>query len=254
MPFTRAIVRPPSASYAGGLTTSNLGKPSLALAQAQHERYCETLATCGLELTCLPADDRFPDSTFVEDTAILTPRGAVVCRPGASSRRGEVATIRGALGGIVGTIEEPGTVDGGDVCFASGRFFIGLSSRTDPEGARQLSGILAKQGYESSTIDLRGEPQLLHLKSGMAALDDGKLIAVAALADREELAGREIVRVSEDEAYAANCIAVNGRVLIASGFPRLAQTLRDLGYEVVTLDMSEFQKMDGGLSCLSLRS
>ena len=223
MPLTRAIVRAPAATFADGLTTSGLGKPSFALAQDQHARYCEALERCGLTLTRLPADERYPDSTFVEDTAILTARGAIVCRPGAESRRGEVAEIRAALPTIVGEIEAPGTVDGGDVCDAGNRFLIGLSSRTNEQGARQLATILSELGYESQALDLRDHPQLLHLKSGLAALDDGRLIAVSALGGRPELGRREIIPVGSDEAYAANCICVNGRVLIASGFPRLRE-------------------------------
>jgi dimethylargininase len=252
--LTRAIVRSPAKSFSDGLTTSNLGKPSFALAQVQHERYCEALERCGLTLTRLPADERYPDSTFVEDTAVLVARGAIVCRPGAASRQGEVALMRAALPETLGEIEAPGTVDGGDVCDANGRVLIGLSSRTNEEGARQLAAILSNLGYESSTLDLRGHLGLLHLKSGLAALDDGRLVAVAALADRAELNGREIIPVADDEAYAANCISINGRVLIASGFPSLERLLVEMDYDVATLDMSEFQKMDGGLSCLSLRS
>ena len=254
MPLTRAIVKPPSSTFAGGLTTSSLGKPSQELAQAQHERYCEALERCGLALTRLAADERYPDSTFVEDTAILVGGGAIVCRPGAESRRGEVAAIRPALPAVLGTIEPPGTVDGGDVCDAGDRFLIGLSSRTNDEGARQLAAILSRHGHESTALDLRDEPGLLHLKSGLAALHDGRLVAVSALAGRTELRDRTLIGVADDEAYAANCIGINGRVLIASGFPRLLRSLRELRYDVVTLDMSEFQKMDGGLSCLSLRS
>ena len=254
MPLTRAIVRPPGETFAQGLTTSGLGKPSFTLAQAQHARYCEVLEQCGLTLTRLPADESYPDSTFVEDTAILTGRGSIVCRPGAESRRGEVVSIRAALPSIMGEIEAPGTVDGGDVCDAGDRFLIGLSSRTNDIGARQLAAILSGLGYESLVLDLRDHPQLLHLKSGLAALDDGRLIAVAALGGYAGLRRREIIPVGSDEAYAANCICVNGRVLIASGFPNLERSLIELDYDVVTLEMSEFQKMDGGLSCLSLRS
>jgi dimethylargininase len=167
-----------------------------------------------------------------------------------------VDAIREALAGLapsLGEIEPPGTVDGGDVCEAGGRFLIGLSSRTNEVGARLLASILATQGYESTLVDIRGVPGLLHLKSGLGALEDGRLVAVAALAGLDELRGYSIVRVDERESYAANCISVNGRVLIPSGFPLLAADLARMGYEVVTLEMSEFQKMDGGLSCLSLR-
>src|SRR5262245_52981955 len=119
MKLTRALVRRPSPNFADGLTRAELGSPSVALAKAQHERYCEALERCGVKVTCLSADAHYPDGTFVEDTAIVTPRGAIITRPGAESRRGEVPSVREALVDLVpslGTIEAPGTVDGGDVC------------------------------------------------------------------------------------------------------------------------------------------
>jgi dimethylargininase len=254
--FTRALVRPPTPNFAEGLTRASLGAPSFALALEQHGRYCQALEACGLELIRLAPEPRHPDATFVEDTAILTARGAVVMRPGAPARRGEVDSVRTAVADvtqILGEIDEPGTVDGGDVCEANDLFLIGISERTDERGARQLAGILANAGYEAKTIDIRGMKELLHLKSGLAAMHDGRLVAVDALAGRPELAGFELVRVPPAELYAANCIDVNERVLLAEGFPKLAASLRALGYDVVTLAMTEFEKMDGGLSCLSLR-
>jgi dimethylargininase len=256
MRFTRAIVRRPGSNFADGLTAAELGSPSYALAKAQHERYCEELERCGLRLTRLSADTAYPDGTFVEDAAILTGKGAILTRPGAESRRGEVASVREALtelAPVLGEIEAPGTVDGGDVCDAGARFLIGISQRTNEEGARQLSAILERAGYGSVIVDVRGVPELLHLKSGLAAVDDARLVAVSALAGRDELRGFSIVRVEESEAYAANCVAINGRVLLARGNPQLEAALVRLRYEVVTLEMSEFRKMDGGLSCLSLR-
>jgi len=254
--FTRAVVRRPSPNFASGLTRSELGPPSFALAKAQHDRYCEELSRCDLQLTRLATDPKHPDATFVEDTAIITPRGAIVMRPGAESRRGEVASVQEALidlAPIVGEIDAPGTVDGGDVCDAGHRFLIGLSERTNEEGARQLGAILERLGYEAVTVDVRGDPTLLHLKSGLGSLDDGRLVAVESIAGKAELSGFEVIRVSAAEAYAANCVCINGRVLIARGFPVLEAALTKLRYEVVTLEMSEFRKMDGGLSCLSLR-
>ena len=256
MTLTRALVRRPSPNFADGLTQGDQGVPSYSVAKAQHDLYCETLERCGLRVTRLSTDAHFPDATFVEDTAILTRRGAIVTRPGAPSRRGEVESIREALVGFapsLGEIEAPGTVDGGDVCEIDYRFLIGISSRTNEEGARQLAALLATQGYEATSVDVRGVPQLLHLKSGLAALDDGRLVAISALAGRDELRGYPVVRVDERESYAANCISINGRVLIARGFPLLESALVALRYEVLTLEMSEFRKMDGGLSCLSLR-
>ena len=256
MRFARAIVRCPSPNFAEGLTRAELGPPSFAPAKAQHERYCETLTRCGLTLTKLAVDPRYPDATFVEDTAVLTARGAILMHPGAVSRRGEVASVREALidlAPVVGEIEAEGTVDGGDVCESDGRFFIGISERTNEEGARQLAAILKGLGYDATTVDVRGIPELLHLKSGLAALDDGRLLAVEALAARPELAGMNVFRVEAGEAYAANAVSINGRVLLARGFPRIESALTRLRYDVVTLEMSEFRKMDGGLSCLSLR-
>jgi dimethylargininase len=150
-------------------------------------------------------------------------------------------------------IEAPGMLDGGDICEAGNHFLIGVSARTNEEGASQLARILARQGYTSTVIDIRSTPGILHLKSGIAYLGDNRMAVIDALADHPALAGYAQVRVDAGEEYAANCIRVNDRVLIAAGFPRLATKLRELGYALVELDMSEFRKMDGGLSCLSLR-
>jgi dimethylargininase len=254
--FTRAIVRPPCANFADGLTTAGLGAPDLALARAQHEAYVRALEACGLAVTRLPADDRFPDSTFVEDTAVLARGLAVLCRPGAPSRAGEVAAIRAAVEAEfadVAAIEAPGTVDGGDVCEAGDHVFVGVSERTNEEGARQLAAFLATRGLTSSLVDVRGIPGLLHLKSGIAWLGERTLALSARFAEREEFAGWDLLRVPEGEDYAANAVLVNGRVLVAAGFPRLEAALRARGLAPLPLGMSEFRKLDGGLSCLSLR-
>jgi dimethylargininase len=256
MIFTHAIVRPPPPGYAGGLTSASEGPPDLDLALAQHGAYCEALATCGLEVIGLPADDRHPDSCFVEDTAIVTARGAVLTRPGAPSRQGEVAAIEPALRERVqdlARIEAPGTVDGGDVCDADGRFLVGISARTNEHGATQLARILEGWGFRTGLVDLRGQPGLLHLKSGLSYLGDGRMVISRELAGCPALDAYDTIEATPAEAYAANCVAINGRVLVAAGYPRLAATLAARGCEVLPLDMSEFRKMDGGLSCLSLR-
>lgn len=255
MPYTRAIVRPPAATFAAGLTVSQEGTPDLGRALAQHRAYCEALERCGLELTVLPVDPRYPDGTFVEDTAITTARGAIVTRPGAPSRAGEVDDVAAVLRDWypdVARIVMPGTVDGGDVCDAGGHFLIGLSARTNEEGARQLTGLLGELGYRSSLIDIRGSLRLLHLKTGLGHLGDGRLVISADLPRVAALASYEVITVGDDERYAANCLRVNDRVFIAAGYPRFAARLQALGYQTVPLEMSEFRKMDGGLSCLSL--
>ncbi len=252
----QAIVRKPSRSLSDGLTTANLGQPDYARAVEQHGAYCEALKRCGLALTNLEPDDVHPDSTFVEDTAVLVDGSAVLTRPGAPTRAGEVASVAKVLAQVfsqVHKIKEPGTLDGGDVCEAGNHYFIGISERTNDAGARHLSRFLIALGHSYSLIDIRGISGLLHLKSGLASLGDNRLVVIDALAARKEFADYELVRVPEGEEYAANCIRINDRVLIADGYAGFAATLAALGYQTIPLEMSEFQKVDGGLSCLSLR-
>jgi dimethylargininase len=150
-------------------------------------------------------------------------------------------------------IASPGTLDGGDVCEAGERFFIGISERTNEEGARQLASILAGEGYVPSLVDIRGVPGILHLKSGVAYLGDDRFVVIDALSDQRVFRGAEVVRVDPAESYAANCLRIGPHILLASGYPRLEERLCRLGCSVITLDVGEFRKMDGGLSCLSLR-
>lgn len=262
--FTKAIVRAPSATFASGLTSVDLGAPVLELALQQHEAYCRALEDCGLSLTRLDPDDRYPDSTFVEDAAVLTERGAVITRPGAATRLGETEAIERALREQyrehfrdnfpeLGAIYEPGTLDGGDICQAGDLFFIGISRRTNSKGARQLAAFLSDFGYVPTLIDIRNLSNILHLKSGLAYLGGNRVLVIDELKNLRQLSNYEVINVDNAESYAANCLAINDRILIAAGFPALQRRLQELNYETVALDMSEFQKMDGGLSCLSLR-
>ncbi len=254
--FSRAIVRQPSENFADGLTSVDLGMPHLETALEQHRGYCEALVRCSLTLTELEADPRYPDSTFVEDTAILAGKCAVITNPGAESRKGETVGIAETLSVHYPKLERilpPGTVDGGDVCQIDRHFLIGISDRTNEAGAGQLSGFLNAAGFTSSHVDIRGIEGLLHLKSGLTYLGDGRIVVADALVGRPEFEGYETVRVPAGEEYAANCIRVNDHVLFAAGFPELRKRLVGLGYDLIELEMSEFEKMDGGLSCLSLR-
>lgn len=254
--LTRAIVRPPAVNFSEGLTAAGLGAPDYERALQQHEAYCAALERCGLTLTRLEADPNYPDSTFVEDAAIITERCVVLTRPGAPSRVSEVDGIRPVLGNLFPSllrIESPGTLDGGDVCEAGDQFFVGISERTNEAGAQQLAKLLEQSGYATALLDIRSLNFLLHLKSGLAYLGDNRMVVVGALADRAEFSGYDPVHVDSDEEYAANCIRVNEYVLLAAGYPRVEAKLVEIGYQTFTLEMSEFQKMDGGLSCLSLR-
>jgi dimethylargininase len=255
--FTKAIVKVPCRNFADGLTSVDLGVPDFERALQRHIAYCEALEACGLDLIRLKPDHRYPDSTFVEDTAVLTARGdAVITRPGASSRLGETDQIAPLLREHfreIHFINEPGTVDGGDVCETGEHFLIGISQRTNEEGARQLTRLLDSFGYSSSLIDIRGLSNILHLKSGLAHLSGRRLVLIEALRGLKEFSGYDVVCLNSEEEYAANCLSVNGQILIAEGFPAIKDELTQLGYKTIPLDMSEFQKMDGGLSCLSLR-
>jgi dimethylargininase len=254
--FTHALLRLPGDNFAQGLTQAGEGAPDPALALEQHRRYCEALDACGLSLTILPPDPRHPDGCFVEDTALLTDRGAILTRPGAPSRRGEVDVIAAALAGLfpaLPRIEAPGTLDAGDVCEAGGHFLIGLSARTNGPGAEQLAGHLVDLGYRSDIIDIRNVRPLLHLKTGLTWLGEGRLLATRDVPRVRALAAYEIVEVPDAERYAANALRVNERVLVADGYPATRAAIESLGFECIALDMSEFRKLDGGLSCLSLR-
>ncbi|HET9327892.1 MAG TPA: arginine deiminase-related protein [Candidatus Eisenbacteria bacterium] len=254
--FHTAIVRPPGSHFARGLTRGYLGTPDLDRARAQHRDYVRALERCGLEVVVLEPVDIYPDSTFIEDTAVLLPQCAVLARPGAPSRRGEVELVREALASRVArvrTIEPPGTLDGGDVCEIGSHFLIGISERTNDEGAAQLEEHLAEEGFTSGRIALNGDPELLHLKSGLSWLGGRRLMATETLAAHPALAGFEIVRVESDEQMGANGVRLNDHMLIPAGFPRLEARLGGLGLPLIALEMSEFQKMEGGISCLSLR-
>lgn len=246
------IVRLPGTNFADGLTEATLGTPIFELALAQHRNYMDVLKKCGIELTVLPADLNYPDGNFVEDPAIVIEKCAIIMRPGADSRKGEVVKIKEALSKFYSVFEEiisPGTVDGGDVFRAENHFFIGLSKRTNKEGAEQLSDILAKYGFTSSHIPVKGA---LHLKSGAAYIGKNNIVIDSVYKNQPEFQKYNLTILDEKESYAADCLYVNNMLIIAHGYPKFKEQVVALGYEIQELNMSEFQKMDGALTCLSL--
>ncbi len=251
--YTKAIVWTPCKNMIEGLTTANLGIPNPENALKQHEAYIEALQECGLDVIVLPPDEDFPDSTFVEDTAVLTPQCAIICHPGAPSRRGEIVSMRPALErffNIIEQIESPGTVDGGDVLKVGDHYYIGISGRTNLDGAKQLGSILKKYGMSSTMVPLK---KVLHLKSGVAYLENNNLVVTGEFIHQPAFNDFHRIIVDDEESYAANCVWINGTVLIASGFPKIKKKVGLAGYRIIELDVSEFRKLDGGLSCLSLR-
>ena len=183
----------------------------------------------------------------------MTDRCAIVTNPGAAERRGEVNEVEKALAKLYGNVERitnPGTVDGGDVLQVGDHFFVGLSKRTNREGAGQLSAILQRYGFDVSFVELS---RFLHLKTGVAHLGGDNLVVAGELAEKDEFRGFDRIFVPDEEEYGANCIRVNDRVLVAAGYASAERGIAERGYEVTELEMSEFRKVDGGLSCLSLR-
>jgi dimethylargininase len=251
--FTRALLRKPCRNLAAGLSTAGLGVPLYERALAQHAAYAEALHTCGLEVTVLAADENYPDSVFIEDAAVLSEKVAIINRPGAPSRRGEEAAVAVALARFYDRLEyiaAPGTLEGGDVLRAGDRFFIGVSARTNEDGARQLARILSENGYAATLVPLR---HVLHLKTGIAYLQENRLLAHGEFVGHPLLSGFEIIPVPDAEGYAANSLWINGRVLVPAGFPLTKKAVEASGCEALVVDVSEFRKLDGGLSCLSLR-
>jgi len=251
--FRIAIVRKPCSKLSEGITSADLGKPDLRKAIIQHEKYIDSLKKCGLDVRVFEPDDNFPDSTFIEDTAVCTPDFAIITNPGAKSRNGEKYLMNNILNEYFNNIEEiknPGTIDGGDVLKIDNHFYIGISRRTNTEGAEQASKILAKFGLSCSFIELK---EFLHLKTGVSYLENKNILLSGELQTRKEFENFNKITVGPEESYSANCLWINNKVLFPSGFPYTKEKIEKLGYDILELDMSEFQKLDGGLSCLSLR-
>jgi dimethylargininase len=251
--FKKAVVRKPCKNFVNGLTSANLGRPDYYLAVRQHHNYCEALSECGLEVFILEADENYPDSTFVEDTAVLTPGCAVITNPGAPSRKGEVIETERILRGHFSKIEHikaPGTLEAGDVMKIGKHFYIGLSERTNQNGAVQLINILGRYGFTGSAISVM---DILHLKSGVSYLENNNLLSIISFLDKPEFQKFDLIPVDNDECYAANSLWINNKVLVPRGFPKTKERIETAGYTVIEVDVSEFRKLDGGLSCLSLR-
>ena len=236
-----------------GISSSTPSIPDHGLAIHQHGAYVDALKACGLNVKILAADENFPDSTFVEDTALLTSEVAVITNPGAPSRQGEIHSMHEVIKEYYDHIEMikyPGTLEAGDVMMAGSHFYIGLSERTNMDGAAQLINILENYGMTGSVVEFSG---MLHLKSGMSYLENNTMLAVDIMAQHPDLKKFNIIHVPDNESYAANSLWVNDRVLVPEGYSKTRENIQKASYKTIVLDMSEFRKLDGGLSCLSLR-
>jgi len=251
--FTQAIARKPGKNFTRGLTTTiSVTPPRYELLLQQHETYLETLKSCGLGVTILDPLPDYPDAYFVEDTAVVTSDVAVITNPGAATRKGEVESMVPVLAGFrkIERILAPGTVDGGDVLQMGSHFFIGLSERTNKEGAGQLGRILESFGNTWATVEVGAG---LHFKSSVNYVGQNTLLVTPDFAEHVELRGYDKIVLENAEAYAANTLLVNEHLLIPAGFPATRQKLEVLGFKIIELETSEVRKMDGGLTCMSIR-
>jgi dimethylargininase len=251
--FTHAVTRKPCKNFARGLTTTVSDEPAdYALMVKQHAAYLEALTAAGLEVVVLEPLPEFPDAHFVEDTAVVTRDVAVITNPGAAARRGEEDAIAPVLAEFrkVERIQAPGTVDGGDVLQVGNHFFIGLSERTNQQGAEQLGRILQSYGNTWTPVAVGAG---LHFKSGVNYVGRNTLLVTNDFAHNEQLKGYDQIITESPEEYAANTLLVNEHLLMPAGFPRTRKQLEVLGLKIIELEISEVRKMDGGLTCMSIR-
>jgi dimethylargininase len=248
--FGTSLIRPPSSQLADGIVT-HIARTTvdLGLARAQHAAYADALAASGWTVRPVPAADDCPDSVFVEDTVVVCDDLAVLTRPGAGARRPEVAgvaALAGPLGLRSARIEVPGTLDGGDVLQAGRVVYVGRGGRTNGEGIRQLRALLAPLGRTVVAVPLH---RVLHLKSAVTALPDGTFLL---LPDLVPAGLFPAVRPVAEES-GCHVVPLGGdRVLIAASAPQTATQLEDLGFTPVVVDISEFEKLEGCVTCLSV--
>lgn len=252
MHFEHAVTRKPGKTFSSGLTTASLGTPNYEKILKQHHDYVATLQSLGVEVEILPPLSDFPDAYFVEDVAVVTPHIAIITNPGAEARSGETTYIENALSKFrqLARINPPGTLDGGDVLQVGNMFYIGVSARTNEEGANQLCQILQQYGHSCMTILVSGG---LHLKSDISYIGHNTMLITKSLINLDEFAQYNRILIDDAEAYAANSLLVNDHILTPKGFPQTRRKLLEAQFNIIEIETSEMQKMDGGLSCLSLR-
>lgn len=252
--FTHAITRKPGKSTVDGLRAVDTGTPDLDTFLSHHADYIAALKATGAVVTELEALEDFPDSVFVEDTALCLQEGAVVLRPGAPTRLKESEAMAPTLHEFydeVLTIEGPGHIEGGDILTTETEILVGTSARTDDAGIKELAGLVAHWGYKVRKLNT---PEgVLHFKTDCSLLDENTILSTKRLADAGCFEGYNVILVADGEEACANTIRFNEKVIMPAGFPKTEQAVREAGYDVVTVGNSEAAKLDGGMSCLSLR-
>lgn len=253
--FSHAISRRPAASIIRGLRAVDTGSPDLALMETHHRAYVAALRATGAHVTVLEPLEDFPDSVFVEDTALCLPEGAIIMRPGAPSRLGEAALMAPHLEALyreVRRIEDGASfIEGGDILVTETEILVGRSARTNAAGIAELSRLVADWGHR--VREVHTPPGVLHFKTDCSLMDAETILATDRLAASGCFAGYRVIPVAPGEEAAANAIRFNEAVLFPAGFPRTRDRLWDAGLNVIEIGNSECARLDGGMSCLSLR-
>lgn len=252
--FSHAVCRKPSRSITKGLRAVDIGAPDLDVFAAHHADYVAALRSTGADVTVLEPLEAFPDSVFVEDAALCLQEGAVIMRPGAPSRLGEAAEMAPHLEKLYGDvlrIEGDGFIEGGDILTTEREILIGLSARTDKAGVEEFAGLVDRWGYKVRIVDT---PEgVLHFKTDCSLLDGETILATERLDASGCFEGYKVIHTAEGEEACANTIRFNNLVIMPAGFPKTRDRLTGAGYEVREIGNSEAAKLDGGMSCLSLR-
>ena len=252
--FTHAIVRQPAKSIIKGLRTVDIGSPDYDQMICDHNDYVEALASAGVAVVNLTALDKFPDGQFVEDTALCLPKAVILMRPGAPSRLGEVNEIAPKLRELfedVYEINKPGHIEGGDILVTGKEILVGRSARTDANGVSQLSEIVTPLGYVIREVFTPSG--VLHFKTDCSLLGPDEILSTKRLQASGCFDGYRVINVADGEEASANAIRVNDYVIMSAGFPKTKAILEDHGYKVKVINNTECAKLDGGMSCLSLR-
>jgi dimethylargininase len=252
--FTHAITREPGVSVTQGLRAVDTGVPDLALMRQHHADYITTLRATGANVVVLPPLVAFPDALFVEDTALCLPEGAIIMRPGAPSRLGEVTDMIPVLQGFYDDVQQitgPGTIEGGDILVTGHEILVGRSARTDAAGIAEMTAIATGWGHRVREVVT--PPGVLHFKTDCSLMDGETILCTARLAASGCFDGYRIMLVAAGEEAAANAIRFNDMVLFPAGFPRTRDSVIAAGFQVAEIGNAECAKLDGGMSCLSLR-
>lgn len=252
--FTHAITRVPSKSIVDGLRAEDTGTPEIDTFRQHHSDYIAALTSTGAQVTELSAIEAYPDSVFVEDAALCLAEVAIVMRPGAPSRLGEAAEMAPVLHGLYGevlTIEGPGFIEGGDILTTEREILIGTSARTDSAGVEELRRAVSNWGY--TVREVATPPDVLHFKTDCSLLDAETILSTKRLDRSGCFEGYKVIHTADGEEACANSIRFNDLVIMPAGFPKTAEILSEAGYSVCVIGNSEAAKVDGGMSCLSLR-